>query len=252
MMLTHSSSRLSASNQLSSRRAAVVVRASSSFPGGKVEQWLKTPFDIASFGPRATLGALLSMPEKLESLQADMERITTLVQDPRPVEEKQQLVLQEVEDQLVTFLERGATIESDILANLKVLLPPDVTKQLDELIPPPPNSKPAMPEIEVAEPTIIYTADAVLESQIASEMTEIKVAVEGVKVALEELRANSDTTRAGMLKLNLKEARDILARRLQETAPGTAPAGTSSDASLSAATREATVLLDEVDAQFFR
>lgn len=83
-------------------------------------------------------------------------------------------------------------------------------------------------------------------------MTEIKVAVEGVKVALEELRANSDTTRAGMLKLNLKEARDILARRLQETAPGTAPAGTSSDASLSAATREATVLLDEVDAQFFR
>uniref|UniRef100_A0A383WBX7 Uncharacterized protein n=1 Tax=Tetradesmus obliquus TaxID=3088 RepID=A0A383WBX7_TETOB len=252
MMLTHSSSRLSASNQLSSRRAAVVVRASSSFPGGKVEQWLKTPFDIASFGPRATLGALLSMPEKLESLQADMERITTLVQDPRPVEEKQQLVLQEVEDQLVTFLERGATIESDILANLKVLLPPDVTKQLDELIPPPPNSKPAMPEIEVEEPTIIYTADAVLESQIASEMTEIKVAVEGVKVALEELRANSDTTRAGMLKLNLKEARDILARRLQETAPGTAPAGTSSDASLSAATREATVLLDEVDAQFFR
>lgn len=252
MMLTHSSSRLSASNQLSSRRAAVVVRASSSFPGSKVEQWLKTPFDIASFGPRATLGALLSMPEKLESLQADMERITTLVQDPRPVEEKQQLVLQEVEDQLVTFLERGATIESDILANLKVLLPPDVTKQLDELIPPPPNSKPAMPEIEVEEPTIIYTADAVLESQIASEMTEIKVAVEGVKVALEELRANSDTTRAGMLKLNLKEARDILARRLQETAPGTAPAGTSSDASLSAATREATVLLDEVDAQFFR
>lgn len=251
-MLTHSSSRLSASNQLSSRRAAVVVRASSSFPGSKVEQWLKTPFDIASFGPRATLGALLSMPEKLESLQADMERITTLVQDPRPVEEKQQLVLQEVEDQLVTFLERGATIESDILANLKVLLPPDVTKQLDELIPPPPNSKPAMPEIEVEEPTIIYTADAVLESQIASEMTEIKVAVEGVKVALEELRANSDTTRAGMLKLNLKEARDILARRLQETAPGTAPAGTSSDASLSAATREATVLLDEVDAQFFR
>jgi hypothetical protein len=83
-------------------------------------------------------------------------------------------------------------------------------------------------------------------------MTEIKHAVEGVKTALEELRANSDASRAGMLRLNLKEARDILARRLQETAPGSAPAGTSSDASLSAATREATVLLDEVDAQFFR
>jgi hypothetical protein len=76
--------------------------------------------------------------------------------------------LQEVEDQLVTFLERGATVESDILANLKVLLPPDVTKQLDELIPPPPTSKPAVPEFEVEEPTVIYTADAVLESQIGA------------------------------------------------------------------------------------
>jgi hypothetical protein len=79
--------------------------------------------------------------------------------------------LQEVEDQLVTFLERGATVESDILANLKVLLPPDVTKQLDDLIPPPPNSKPAVPEFEVdyEEPTVIYTADAVLESQIGAQ-----------------------------------------------------------------------------------
>jgi hypothetical protein len=69
----------------------------------------------------------------------------------------------------VTFLERGATVESDILANLKVLLPPDVTKQLDELIPPPPNSKPAVQEVEVEEPVVIYTADAVLENQIGAQ-----------------------------------------------------------------------------------
>eukprot|EP00882_Tetradesmus_deserticola_P013548 GHRQ01014384.1.p1 GENE.GHRQ01014384.1~~GHRQ01014384.1.p1 ORF type:complete len:171 (+),score=49.01 GHRQ01014384.1:166-678(+) len=168
MMLTNRLSRVLAPSQSGSRRAAVMVRASTSFPGSKVEQWLKTPFDIASFGPRATLGALLSMPEKLQSLQTDVERVTLLVQDPRSVEEKQQLVLQEVEDQLVTFLERGATIESDILANLKVLLPPDVTKQLDELIPPPPNSQPVVPEFEVEEPMVIYTADAVLESQIGA------------------------------------------------------------------------------------
>jgi hypothetical protein len=36
--------------------------------GNKVEQWFKTPFDIAAFGPRATLGALLSMPERLQTL----------------------------------------------------------------------------------------------------------------------------------------------------------------------------------------
>lgn len=85
----------------------------------------------------------------------------------------------------------------------------------------------------------------------ASEVTEIKLAVSGLKDALEAVRNNTDSTRSSMLRLNLKEARDILARRLQETAPGTAPAGTSADASLSAATREASVLLDEVDAQFF-
>jgi hypothetical protein len=85
----------------------------------------------------------------------------------------------------------------------------------------------------------------------ASEVTEIKLAVSALKDALEGVRSNTDSTRSSMLRLNLKEARDILARRLQETAPGIAPAGTSTDASLSAATREATVLLDEVDAQFF-
>jgi hypothetical protein len=82
-------------------------------------------------------------------------------------------------------------------------------------------------------------------------MAEIRGAVSALKGALEEVRANSDDTRARMLRLNLKEARDILARRLQEVAPGSAPAGTSSDAALSAATREASVLLGEVDAQFF-
>lgn len=85
----------------------------------------------------------------------------------------------------------------------------------------------------------------------ASEVTEIKLAVSALKDALEGVRSNTDATRSSMLRVNLKEARDILARRLQETAPGIAPAGTSTDASLSAATREASVLLEEVDAQFF-
>lgn len=86
----------------------------------------------------------------------------------------------------------------------------------------------------------------------AAEMSEVKYAVSGVKSALEEMRSNADPTRSGMLKLNLREARDILARRLQETAPGVSPASMSGvDPSLAAATREAQMLLSEVDAQFF-
>lgn len=239
----------------SARRSVVVRAADSNWPGNKVEQWFRTPFDIAAFGPRATLGALLSLPERLQTLPTDVQRVAELVQDPRPVEEKQQLVLQEVEDTLVTFLERGATVETDILSNIKLLLPPDVTKQLDEFIPPPPNAQAAQQGyaevVVVEEPPVIYTADSVLENQIAAEMTEIKGAVAALKATLEDVRSNTDPTRTSMLRLNLKEARDILQRRLQETAPGIAPAGTGSDASLSAATREASVLLDEVDAQFF-
>lgn len=69
-----------------------------------------------------------------------------------------------------------------------------------------------------------------------------------------------------MLRLNLREARDMLARRLREaTLPaaasgggaGSGSAGSGSSGSdgaagsLAAARREAQVLLDEVDGQFF-
>lgn len=33
-----------------------------------MEKWIKTPFDILSFGPRVSVGLLLSMPEKLQTL----------------------------------------------------------------------------------------------------------------------------------------------------------------------------------------
>ena len=34
----------------------------------KVQEWLKTPFDVAAFGPRAAFGALVSLPERLQML----------------------------------------------------------------------------------------------------------------------------------------------------------------------------------------
>jgi hypothetical protein len=46
----------------------VFASSSSQQPGAKVEQWLKTPFDIAAFGPRAALGAFVSLPERLQML----------------------------------------------------------------------------------------------------------------------------------------------------------------------------------------
>ena len=77
-------------------------------------------------------------------------------------------------------------------------------------------------------------------------MTEIRTAVSALRGALEAVRTNADIAATNMLRLNLKEARDLLARRLGEVSPATA-----SDPSIGAATREARILLEEVDAQFF-
>lgn len=52
------------------------------------------------------------------------------------------LISQEIEDNLVEFLDKGTTLETDILANLKTVLPSEATTILNEIIPEPPNSKP--------------------------------------------------------------------------------------------------------------
>lgn len=250
---------------LSSRARTARVRAEAQ-PGAKVEKWLKTPFDVAAFGPRATFGALVSLPERLQMMQTDIAKFTELVQSPRPVDEKQQLVLQEVEDTLVEFLRRGAGLETDVLSSLKSALPQELAQQLDAVIPPLPDdaggaagggagggsgASGAYGVVAEEPPAVVYTADAVADSQIASEMTEIRVAVSGVKLALEGLRSNSDPSRGGMLRLNLREARDMLSRRLREATVPAAAAGDAAAGSLAAARREAQVLLEEVDGQFF-
>lgn len=74
--------------------------------------------------------------------------------------------MQEVEDALVEFLERGANIETDILANLKQALPADVAQQLETMIPPPPSQQPMAYDMPAEAPVVVYTADAVIESQI--------------------------------------------------------------------------------------
>ncbi len=77
-------------------------------------------------------------------------------------------------------------------------------------------------------------------------MNEIKNAVSGLKSALDAVRTNTDAAATNILRLNLREARDQLSRRVGEVS-----SGTSADPSIMAATREARILLEEVDAQFF-
>ncbi|KAJ9531366.1 hypothetical protein V8C86DRAFT_2577607 [Haematococcus lacustris] len=222
--------------------------------GDKLGRWAATPWDALTFGPRAGAGALVSLPERLQTLQGDMQRLVELVQDPRPVEDKQAVLLEEVESTVLEFLERGAVVEQDVLANLKTMLPAEAANVLSGFIPDPPNrvtQDSYMPDGMAAAtdnnvPLVTYGQQDVLAVQIASEITEIRNAVAGLKGTLDSMRSNEDVAAVNMLKLNLREARDQLARRLTEVSPVTAP-----DPSVAAATREAGILLEEVNSMFF-
>lgn len=52
-----------------------------------------------------------------------------LLQDPRPLDEKSQVLMREMEDTMVAFLERGADVETDVLSNIKTVLPAEVGRQ---------------------------------------------------------------------------------------------------------------------------
>lgn len=225
-------------------RSAELPFDASMVVGDKLGRWMKTPFDLLAFGPRASTGALVSAPERLPRLQADVERILELVQDPRPISEKQEVLFKELEDTVLEFLERGADVETDVLANIKTVLPPEVANIMSEIIPGPPSKFVEVPIEPPVGPTTWHKED-VAASQIVSEVTEIKKAVEGLQATLEEIRANADPSRVAMVRLNLREARDLLARRLDEVA-----IDDTTEPSITAATREARILLDEVNAQF--
>mmetsp|Transcript_13897 Transcript_13897/g.24359 ORF Transcript_13897/g.24359 Transcript_13897/m.24359 type:complete len:266 (+) Transcript_13897:86-883(+) len=224
--------------------------------GDKVGKWMLTPFDLLAFGPRATAGALISAPERLQTLQSDLQRLVELVQDPRPLEEKQSVLMKEMETTVLEFLEKGTIVEQDVLSNLKSALPADAAQMLSELIPEPPNKDfqsgptvPVEPEYRSDAPTVMYGSQDVVAVQAAGEVAQVRSAVAGLRAALDAVKDNMDVAGAPMLRVNLRDARDQLARRLDEAAPHAA--GPLAEPDVAAAQREANILLNEVDAVFF-
>jgi hypothetical protein len=65
--------------------------------GDKVSEWLKTPFDFAAFGPRVTVGALLSAPERLRTLSTEIEKVQDILASPAPANDKSKMVAAELE-----------------------------------------------------------------------------------------------------------------------------------------------------------
>jgi hypothetical protein len=66
-------------------------------PGKKISGWLKSPFDLVAFGPRLAAGALMSAPERMNKLSAEVQRVNELLSSPAPVEDKSKMLAIELE-----------------------------------------------------------------------------------------------------------------------------------------------------------
>ncbi|EFN59842.1 hypothetical protein CHLNCDRAFT_49694 [Chlorella variabilis] len=248
-------------------------------PGDKLLPLLRTPFDLLALPGRVALGTLQSLPEILEKLPADVERLSLLAQDPRPLEDKQAEVLGELEDRVCGYLQKGTDTEAEVLGSVGAVLPDTLKEALPETLkdalkprsgagddawsgssssngngsgPPKPlatwtitSDDETVVVVEEEENLPPMTPAAIAASQTAAEVMEVNAAVAALHEQLTALQANTDPSRANMIKLNLREAEQMLAGRLEQMAPSHRAVG---DATVQAAIREAEALLLEVRA----
>ncbi|KAL4429817.1 hypothetical protein ABPG77_010934 [Micractinium sp. CCAP 211/92] len=243
-------------------------------PGDKLLPLLRTPFDLLALPGRVALGTLQSLPEVLEKIPSDVERLTMLAQDARPLEAKQAEVLGELEDRVVSYLQKGAAAESEVLGSVGAVLP----EQLKEALPEPlkealrpraydgssgassngAGSKPlatwtitsdAEEDLIVVEEAVEdlppMTPAAIAASQTAAEVMEVNAAVAALREQLAAMQSNTDPSRQPMIRLNLREAEETLARRLEQMTPEHRTVG---DVGVQTALQEAEALLAEVRA----
>ncbi|KAK9806545.1 hypothetical protein WJX73_009577 [Symbiochloris irregularis] len=215
--------------------------------GPRLEQWTKTPADILALGPRATAGALSSFSQ----LQQDLQRLQALIQDPRPLEQKQNQLVEELQATLALYVERGASIEAEALQtlgrqlpeDLKSALPLEVRNALQGGTAPAVTSaySPSTPAPATAPEPV--GKSSLIDYQTAAEMTNVRSAVEGLRDAIARLASNTSPASEGVLELNLRERRDALSRSIQQLSPATL---SKQAATVLAAVREASQLLAEV------
>lgn len=216
--------------------------------GPKLGQWTQTPGDILALGPRATAGALSSFAQ----LQQDLQRLNLLIQDPRPLQQKQGLIAEELQATLATYVERGAGLEAEALQSLGRSLPQELTSALPMEVqdalrggtaPAVTTAQPGASTTPLAEQELVNPSSLV-DYQVAAEMVNVKAAVEGLRDAISRLGANLTPDQEGVLQLNVRERRDALSRSISQLSPGTLSV---QDGTVIAAVSEASQLLADVD-----
>lgn len=192
--------------------------------------------DAALFAPRAIAGAALT----LSSSTAD-----------EPVRRTPQ-TMQELAEAAVMYAERGMQAEYEAFSAITALVPPEVADaippQLRQLAPRPQAQNDVIdvePLVTSTQPSATLAAanspETLLANQLAAEVATLRDAVKTVREAAEALQLAADEAQQPMLRLNLREARAILARRLEQLS-AQCSGGVGAEAA-----SEATMLLVAVD-----
>lgn len=272
------------------RTARFTTTRCSSQPGDKLLPLLRSPVDLLFLPGRLAAGTLTSLPDVFQQLPSDLERLTSLLSDPRPIEARQAELLEQLENRVATYVEKGSRVEDEVLESVSAALPQEVKDAL------PAELKDLLDQRKRTRGTSTSTSQQqqqqqqwtfsssmegnsdddyrsianrngsamvmmnsddeeaammpmpspqeIASSQLASELVAGQAAVLAVKARLGDVAGNTDVSKDGMLKLNLREARGNLAGWLEQLAPESRRI---SEPPIADAVNEAEDLLAEVD-----
>lgn len=236
------------------RRSGISTRATGDSQGGNGDNsrllslFSQSPLQ---FGPRMLAGAVATVLEEgLAAPQRDLERLQLIVNSD--ADNKEQQILAEVEDRIVQFVSLGTEKEGELIASLPL---PDPLRELlgteggasGERAENTNTGKPLATwtitstmddEIDVEE---YVTPESTASGQAASELNEIRAAVMVLRENIEALKTNTDESRVGMLKLNIRESANTVRQKLDQQQMGT------NTPDINSALLEARSLLTEVD-----
>lgn len=120
--------------RLNANRSSPATRCRAENLGDRVLPMLRDPSDWLLFPGRVAIGALLSTDQNISRLPEDLEKATSLLSDPRPLEEKQAEILRDVEDRVAAFLEKSLGVENEVILRIDDALPQDAKEALPETV----------------------------------------------------------------------------------------------------------------------
>ena len=257
---------------------------SSKKPGdslGSLVTSTENPLDLVSFVPRLTVGALFSTVEEgVRLAQSDIERISMILSDESmQSDEKQTQLLLEIEDRLAGFVEKGIEKENEVIDTLQRTVPEEIQGSLPDQVKEwlfekrgvkAQGSGNGMPlatwtlseddvvvmngsgrieideykEVDVEEEEYVPSPEVTARGQAAAELVDIQGSVMVLKENVAAFKSNTDESKNGMLKLNVREACQSLSQKIEQRSMSTKNSG---NPDIDAALVEAKELLQEVN-----